>query len=200
MLDLFNLRSFIKTVDKVETNIDNEVRLNYRQKYIAKIKQLMDLLDEERIELVQRRKTIEEEIQSILDSDDPFKTWYKIFEAYMYSIRNLDSKREELNAFLIAASDAGITYAHDRAADLFIVKGDYPEAVRRLRLLFEKHGKDKVPKDIAHTITNALYCITLRSNYSSEDIDEMIKCFKAQGYPIELTDEGVYYWDSKKKR
>lgn len=46
-------KNFVKTVDKNEVRIDDEERLAYRSKYIPKIEELTDILDEERIELIQ---------------------------------------------------------------------------------------------------------------------------------------------------
>ena len=54
LLDLVNLRNFIRTVDKYETTISDEKRLNFRKDYAKKIDDLKDLLDEERITLIQK--------------------------------------------------------------------------------------------------------------------------------------------------
>lgn len=70
MLSLCNLRSFVKAVDKFEINIDDADRLNYRNKYIPQIEELMDILDEERIALIQRTKDIIKDINRLLSCSD----------------------------------------------------------------------------------------------------------------------------------
>ena len=70
LLSLCNLRSFVKAVDKFEINIDDADRLNYRNKYIPQIEELMDILDEERIALIQRTKDITKDINRLLSCSD----------------------------------------------------------------------------------------------------------------------------------
>lgn len=196
LLDLCNLRDFVKTIDQVETDIDDDARLNYRQKYINEIAQLMDLLDEERIELVQQRKNIDKDVQRILNSDNPQKAWLDTMEIYSKKYISQEKDHEKYAAFIIAASDAGIVNAHSLAADWFIIiKKDYPEAVRRLKLLFDAY--DKLPAYEAKTIIDSLYVLTSHSNYFDEDMKKMIMAIKELGYPVDKTDSGVIYWDQK---
>jgi hypothetical protein len=190
--DLDNLREFVNTVDLVESSIEDGARLSYRQKYISEIDHLMDLLDEERIELLQYRKNIQKDIQKVLNSDYPLKTWNEVHDMYMKKYFLQEKNLEKFAEFVIAAADAGIPYAHSLAIDCFIVKENYLEAVRRLKLLFETH--DKLPIDEARMITDAMYWITSKSGYFNEDMEMMIKSIQTQGYPVALSDEGIYYW------
>lgn len=52
MLSLYNLKNFVKVVDKFEIHIYYTVRLEYRNKYVPQIEELMAVLDEERITLI----------------------------------------------------------------------------------------------------------------------------------------------------
>ncbi len=70
LLALCNLKNFIKAVDKFETNIEDNVRIEYRRKYMKLIDDLKDTLDEERILLIQKRKDILKNVQRILDCTD----------------------------------------------------------------------------------------------------------------------------------
>ena len=70
LLSLCNLKNFVKAVDKNEVRIDDEERLAYRSKYIPKIEELTDILDEERIELIQRAKDIRKDINKLFACKD----------------------------------------------------------------------------------------------------------------------------------
>lgn len=143
LLALCNLKNFIKAVDKFETNIEDNVRIEYRRKYMKLIDDLKDILDEERILLIQKRKNILKDVQRILDCTDEkqrLSTWWKLERLYMDRYWKLENDRDRYIEFIISASDAGIREAHNGAVNyFFIIKKDYEEGERRLFMLYESY-------------------------------------------------------------
>ena len=124
LLALCNLKNFIKAVDKFEINIQDNVRIEYRRKYVKLIDDLKDILDEERILLIQKRKNILKDVQRILDCTDEkqrLSTWWKLERLYMDKYWKLENDCDTYFEFTIAASDAGIREAHSGAVNYFFI-------------------------------------------------------------------------------
>ncbi len=195
LFDLNNLQDFIKTVDTVEIRIDESDRLAYRQKYIKEIDKLMELLDNERIELIQRKNDLNKDIQRILSSDNPFIAWHETMGLYMERFLKQEKDYEKYAEFIIAASDAGIAQAHDLAIHWFIVKNNYPEAERRVKILFDTF-KELSPYE-AKSIIDILNTILLRKKSISEEMKQLVEQIRKQGYSVEVTETGLYDWIEK---
>lgn len=191
LLALCNLRFFIRTVDKDEVTISDNDRLSYRQKYIVEIDSLKSILDEERIELIQCNKAIDRDIQRVLDSIDPQKTWLDIDKIYTDRYWKLEKNPQKYYNFIVRASDAGIPYAHYDAVSYFhLFIKDYTELERRLIMLY--HSKPNLSKfEVKHIITaiNAL----IKNGYEmTSGLNEIINSFLKKGYKIEKTSDGFY--------
>ena len=108
-LSLTNLQRFIDTVDEWETDIPDEIRLEYRQRYSAEIIEMQKSIDEERIDQVQRTKDMDKDIQRILSSDDRLKTWCDVIKIYMDRSFVIDHNIELYQEFILRASNNSCT-------------------------------------------------------------------------------------------
>ena len=195
LLELCDLRSFIRVVDRHETTIDNVLRENYRQKYIADIRQLMDQLDEERIELIQWRKEIDRDIQRVITSKDSSQAWYEIFDKYFNKYFIIEKDYEKFDQFIISASDAGIASAHIETAKYFMRKEDYTEAERRILML--SCACDKLKTSDAKKITHMINLLHQRTGSVSDEMKQLAERIIAEGNPVEVNDSGQYLWRMK---
>ena len=186
LLSLCNLRSFVKAVDKYEINIDDADRLNYRNKYIPQIEELMHVLDEERIALIQRTKDITNDINrllSCLDDETRLCMWCDISKLYMDRDWKLEKNPERYNEFMIMASDAGIPEAHGNAAFYFLyIKKDYVEVERRLQMLLDSH--DIITAGDAHSIIEIINLYVAAGNNITPGMKEMTDKIIALGFPV----------------
>ena len=191
LLALCNLRDFVRTVDKKETGIDDAKRLAYRQKYIPKIEALKELLDEERIELVQKEKSMRKDIQRVLDSDDPLDTWVDVSRLYADRYYRVERNHQGYNDFIICASDAGVPFAHTQAATVFaLIAKDPIETVRRLWMVY--NAEDNTGGSYAHQILDTINSYLEFDNEITDGMLDLIKALTERGFKIEKSDEGFY--------
>ena len=191
LLSLCNLKSFVRTIDKFEKEIDDITRQSYRKKYIKEIDELKDLLDDERIELIQVNKEIDNDIRRILESNDVKRMFVHVMEAYSKHYLNFDYYENGIfyryEYFLVRASDAGIVYAHSMAASYYIKKHDYNEAERRLRLLYNAiNNGDCSVYDILLSFNDILK----QGDTLTKCMNEMISELRCNGFNIEKNQEG----------
>lgn len=198
LLELCDLRSFIRVVDRYETTIDNSLRENYQQKYIAEIQQLMDQIDEERIELIQWRKGLDKDIQRVLASKNPSQTWLDVFDNYFKRYFTIEKNYEKFDEFMIFASDAGIVFAHIRAADIFMRKEEYAETERRIQMLSSAYNKLVTPD--ARAIIHIINLLHQRTGSISDEMKQLAERIIAEGNPVEVNDSGQYLWRMKNGR
>ena len=200
LLALCNLKNFIKAVDKFEINIQDNVRIEYRRKYVKLIDDLKDILDEERILLIQKRKKILKDVQRILDCTDEkqrLSTWWKLERLYMDRYWKLENDRDRYMEFIISASDAGIREAHNGAVNyFFIIKKDYEEGERRLFMLYESYKS--LPTYESKSIINTINGYLMKGNKLTHGMEKLIKLVIEQGYSVEKNDEGYFLWSKKK--
>ncbi|MCQ2081360.1 MAG: hypothetical protein MJZ11_06845 [Lachnospiraceae bacterium] len=136
LLALCDLRNFVRVVDKVEVSIPDENRLAFRNKYIPLIDELQDLLDEERIQLVQGKKERKKDIKRILESDAPDREWSDVIEIYMKKNLSMNKDKDSYFLFIIEAAEAGVVQAYSQAADHYYELGEYDRAEYYLHFLF----------------------------------------------------------------
>lgn len=191
LLTLVDLKKFVKIVDNYEITIDEQSRLSYRQRYVKLIDDLKDLLDEERIELVQVVKGIKKDVNKILTSDDPLSTWLDIYEIYHKRYYFLKEKNNIYEQFIVASSDAGIQSAHSHACTLFVYKKDVKEFEKRIRMLFDSYNYLTVGdvKGILRNINHYIMC----GNIMTDKIYEIIQKVISKGFEIEKNENGLYY-------
>lgn len=191
LLSLVNLRRFINVIDEKETKIPDHKRLAYRQEYIEKIKNLMSLIDDERIELVQRFKEFDRHIELIKQSENPKETWGKISGYYDQRVEanvfnNNDLK--EYNMFFTRASDAGIVYAHHYAALLeFSTERSPNKGLRRLRMILDAYAE--LPKDEVSFIVSCINKVLGKGYKLTDEMSNIISDVIKRGYNIQQTDD-----------
>ena len=189
LLALCNLREFVRTVDKVEKGIDDEQRLAYRQMYIPKIEELKDLLDDERIELIQKKKNMRKDVQRVLESDDP-RTWEEVSWLYLNRSK-LERNKDLLNEFMVCASDAGLEQGHFSAALYFMYPlRDYKEAERRLFMLY--NSKSEHTSYDARELLSAINFYLELGNEITVGMQEIIDGLSERGFNIEKSEGGFY--------
>lgn len=194
LLSLLDLRSFIRTVDKHEVSIPNEERLAFRRDYIQRIEVLKDILDDERISLIQNEKKMRRDIQKVLESDD-LDTWAQISQEYLNRAHRIDKNPEYMSAFIEMASDAGVKYAHKWAASESLIKRDYSECERRLQMMFD--AVSPLTAAEAHDIIIAANEFINAGNSLSSGMQKMVDYILAEGFPVEKIENGLYSWKSK---
>ena len=140
LMDLQDLKDFVRIVDKYETRISDEARQQFRLRYIQSIDNLMAVLDDERIELVQRKKERKKNIQKVLESKDPFGTWKTLYELYDSKSR-INGDFSELETLILEAAAAGVEQAYPSAAAHYYSYKDFNDAEKYLSLMFKKEDK-----------------------------------------------------------
>ncbi len=192
LLALCNLREFVRTVDQFEITIDDQLRLAYRQKYIKAIEELKSILDDERIELIQKEKNIDKDIEKILSSNDPSKAYREVSDVYD-KLSQINHNREELYRFEIRASDAGIKYAHAPASFYFIyLKKDFAEAERRMLMLLQSY--EHLPAAESKGIIASINACLVQGHHITSSIKHLILEIEKQGYSVIPTDDGLFEW------
>lgn len=196
LLSLCNLRNFVRTVDKFEKDIDDELRLAYRKKYLPKIEELKNILDEERLLLIQRGKDVESDINRILESNDRLGTWIAVSELYMNRYWKLEKDYDRYHEFMVKASAAGIVEAHSHAAYyFFIIKKDYVEGEKRLRMIVNSF--DKLPAYESKSIIDMINSYLIQGNELTEGISKIVDAIISQGYSVTKDEDGTYHWPKK---
>ncbi len=195
LLSLCNLKNFINNVDKNEVQIDDEKRLLYRSKYILKIEELTDILDKERIELIQRAKDIRKDINKLLackDEKTRLRLWCDISKLYMDREGKLEKTPESYYEFMVKASEAGITQAHIYAATYFQLKKDYVEMERRLRMLYGDY--EKISAIDAKNIIDSINWYLSEGNRITPGMLKMAEGIIDLGFPVMKSEDGIFLW------
>ena len=198
LLALCNLWNFIRDVDKYETDVPDEDRIAYRRKYHKAISELKDVLDSERIALVQKQKEFEKDIQKVLEAEDKEQRRRQWFETQRYYFNKYFIREKDMNSydeFVVAASDAGIEDAHLQAAECFLRKEDYEEFEKRLLMFHSSNGISSIHD--AKSIVDSINDYTNSGNIISKGMSELIDYMVSQGYPVEKTPEGLPIWKKK---
>ena len=190
LLDLCDLRTFVRTVDDKEKTIQDKDRRAFRQKNIRKIETLKNLLDEERIELLHACNDIDEDIQKILDSPDQPKTWIEICGLYMKRA-SVSGKQKELELFFQRASDAGIRFAHLYVTMYAAEKRDYKEYVKRALMHLET-CTELHKNDVFHFVIDINNFIKEDNKLSKrEEILHIVDEINKKGFDIMIGDDGL---------
>lgn len=136
LVALCNLQSFIKAIDRGENMIPLEQRTPYYQKYMAEIKKLMNLIDDERFDLIGRQREIDRDIKAIQNSSNPQRAWLDYWKSY--ALKKKETKDLDiLDEFCIRSSEAGIEMAHSHALLHYsIIAKDWEESVQCIRKIF----------------------------------------------------------------
>lgn len=178
---LNNFKSFVQTVDDYETDIDNAKRLDYRQKYIPKIEELLNILYDEYIRSENIRKDIERILSGKLE-------WHNALKKYTDNYWK--EEKDIYFEFLVRASDARIPSAHSLAADFFLTINNNPiEAEKRLQMAVESCKEYYQAREIIHDI-NA--CIKINGGLTTDSIKKLVDDIKAKGFLVELDSDGLY--------
>lgn len=194
LLALCNLRNFVRIVDKAETSIDDDTRIQYRRDYIAKIEDLKTLLDDERIELIKRDKDMRADIEKVLNANDGGRTWATVNNAYFDRCFKINKDAEAYKDFIFKAADAGIMEAYGSAADYYIDVKKYNEAEKLLYALYNSDDEKN------HDPRNMMKLASIYLNQQSENAGDGKKILQElieRGYVIESEDEKSYTLISK---
>lgn len=194
LLALCNLRNFVRIVDKAETSIDDDARIQYRRDYITKIEDLKTLLDDERIELVKRYKDMRTDIEKVLNANDGGRTWVTVSNAYSDRCFKINKDAEAYKDFILKAADAGIMEAYGSAADYYIDVKKYNEAEKLLSALHNSADEKN------HNPRSMMKLASIYLNQQSENAGDGKKILQElieRGYVIESEDEKSYTLISK---
>lgn len=193
LLALMDLKIFIKTIDKFETSIDNQLRLEYRQNYVKKIDELKSILDDERIELVQFRKQIRKDIDKILNSERPIVTWENVHKQYFDNY--FRDQNQKYFDFIISCSDSGIEYAHKLACIYYSKKKMVKEFEIKLYELYNSFDDIK-PWDVKG-IMNIINGFIFDENELTEVIGNLVNILIENNHSISKNENGLFMWENK---
>lgn len=188
---LCHLKRFVRTVDEKEVCISEDKRIAYRQNYIPKIEELISKLDQDRYELIYEQKSIEYNVQKVLDSANRNKAFLEISKLYRIqcncskSISDSEHKRSVRlrDKFYIAASSAGISEAHDSAL-LFLLSDN--ESDDRTETVIQ-HIKRIKPftLDIARSVLGGLNSILVLNPERHDELFPVVQAIREEGYEVE---------------
>ena len=195
LLALCSIRKFINAVDEFE-KISDEVRLKYRDTYMSQLYDLMDLIDAERIAIIQRNRQIDRDIRTIMGSEEQAEKWISINELYFNRYCNLEKDYSTYNEFVIKASDSGIYDAHKYASIVFMDR-DCQEMEKRLFMMYDR--SDEVsPADAKHII-DMINGYLMKGNILTEGMKMLADGIMGQGYPISFTEENFFKWEKNSR-
>lgn len=193
LLDLCRLAKFVRDVDKYETEIPDNARLDFRTKYINEINTLSDTLDDERIQLIQSQKSMDADIEKVLKSDNSSQTWLQVIELYMNRAR-LENNWDLFYEFNVRASAANIRFAYVYVMNyVIIIKKDYPEAIK---IIWKMINLERLSKqELYHIIQGLNSC--LENDASTElEIIKIEEALKESGIEIEKDINGFLHLKS----
>lgn len=195
LLWLYDLRFFVRTVDKYDMSISSGDRLAFKQKRLAKIDELKEIMDDERIELVRKNKQMDKDIEAILGSEDHVGKWIELIKYYHEQARIYKDYDIE-KRFTIKASDAGVKEAHLLAATLFY-SNDIAEYENRLYLAYcslegeNDHHAPELVSDINRYLSERYERVL--TERMKEIVDGMIE----KGYPVSISDDSYVLFDGR---
>lgn len=199
-VELNALEQFIKVVDRYEIDICDEKRIEYLQKYNKAINELKGIIDEERIAQKQRIKDMEKDIDLILDSNEPLNTWVEIIETYWNRSIKIEKNSDVYFQFVVMASNAGIKFAHGRAATYYAVTlKDYAETERRLYMLYNSYENEVAPVAEMKMIVDTINDCLIQKCPLREGFIDLINRVREKGFIINQAENGLYIWEKRKK-
>lgn len=145
---LADLKMFVTWIDKNEAGIIDDGELwDFRRNSIKAIEDLMYIIDDERALTIQKAKTYERELKDLGNrvDEDAKSQWLKLRDIYFAKAR-MEKDFAVLDEFEIKSSDYGVLCSHCYAAQVFIGRKDYREAIKRIAKLFEG-GSEKEYRD-----------------------------------------------------
>ena len=190
LLALCDLRNFVRVVDKFEVSIPDSERLIYRRKYLPAIDELQELLDDERIQLIQNRKGQKRDIQRVLESKEPDRIWSDVKSIYTTKFLSVNKDWDAYWSFIIQAAESGVIQAYSNAAHYYYDKGEYDRAEYYLNSLHLSKEK------MNYTVIDMMVLASIYFNHMPEKngdgvkiIDELI----SDGYDIVKSEDGTRY-------
>lgn len=197
ILSLYNLRTFVSSVDMCETSIPDPIRQDFRIRSIKKIESLKEILDDERIELVQINKQMNKHINMILSSDNPLDKWVDIRKFYWDQDTLTENGHHDLDiTFVLKASDLGVKEAHIPAA--IYCNKDLKSFEHRLLLAYNAtitNRNDLIAVGIVNEINH--YLSKRYEHILTEQMQIIINGLIEKGYPVTISDDGYILWNGK---
>lgn len=193
LLALYHLKYYVKSLDDITIDIPDRIKLEYRQKYVNAITELIDKLDEERIELVQIYKDMDKDIQLVLNCEDEKErhnkwcsVWEKQFKACYGSIGHHDISRHF--DFFKRASDAGIKEAYLDTLYFYVSKKDFENLEQNIILIYKTYE----PTKIAYKVIDSINEFVKNQVELTDNLKNIINELKQKGCKITQNKEGIY--------
>lgn len=178
LLDLCRLSMFLERLNAFETSIDDEKRNMLFKKYYPLVNNLKTTMDEERITNVQIEKSIKNDIDKILMSQDKDRTYFHTQQGYfeMY----FKSKRQPhiYSLFLLRATEAGLSSSPFEGIDYYFLIKDYKNYVKRLIEIADK--LDVITYDYASEICYHINMIDFK--YNDKNLRAFIERLKKETF------------------
>lgn len=171
LLHLCHVRRFLKRLLINEQNIDQVIKDVFCKKYLKRVNDLKNILDEERIKIVEFTKQAVNNINNYLASDDKDNAWLEICEFYMGKpFNDIEDKMKELYKFSAMAYEVGIKNAKYCAMDYYLYEDKDYDKVEKL-LIEDFNEGDKIT---LQKIDNLIY----RLDYFKKHNIEKSNAFK----------------------
>lgn len=200
LLNLCNLKKFVECVDRFEIQIADLTRLEYRKKYTKKINDLKYIIDNERIDLIQKNNMMNRDIQRVLDcknEKERKEKWCDTLKIYMDRYLKIEKNYDCYGEFMIRASDLGIKEAHNMAATYYFLKKNYIEGERRLYLMYASY--EVLPVNIIQPILENINKYLYDGNELTSGMNNLITSIIQQGNEVEKKEDGQYLLTKNKK-
>lgn len=194
------LRSFVKAV---ADHSSSSRKLSFYQKYDQEINKLSKLLeadyDEWRREC-ERDERMNREIAEILQSSDPFRTYYEIMQGYR-STRDIQQQLQLQIEFDTKAAEAGIPYGCPFLGDLYFEGLMRPVDYEKAAELYELGIDQLVPHQVLNLAS--IYINQLSTKRSKDDGLQMVASCKP-GFRDEIctypTSDGYTFYGLRRKK
>lgn len=190
LLALCDLRNFVRVVDKFEISIPDSERLIYRRKYLPAIDELQELLDDERIQLVQSRKERERDIQRVLESEEPDRIWSDVKNIYTTKLLSVNKDLDAYWSFILQAAESGVIQAYSEAAHYYYDKCEYDRAEYYLNSLHLSKEK------MNYTVIDMMVLASIYFNHMPEKNGDGVKIIEdliSDGHNIVKSEDGTRY-------
>lgn len=200
LLNLCNLKKFVECVDRFEIQIDDIVRLEYRKKYSKKINELKCIIDNERIDLIQKNNMMNRDIERVLDcknEKERKEKWCDTLKIYIDRYLKIEKNYDCFGEFVIRASDFGIKEAHNMAATYCFLKKNYIEGERRLYLIYTSY--EALPINNVQSILENINKYLLEGNELTSGMNNLITSIIQQGNEVVKNENGQYSLIKDKK-
>lgn len=205
LISLCDLKDLIRNIDNSFDMKGKDLTAEFRKNSLKKIDDLMELIDDERISLIQKYKLIKKDCDMILNEKDQakrLKIKLDVEEKYRKMLDiNPKENREDWYDFYVFASDYGIHDFDEFAASIYFHRGEIKKATDKYIYIIENYSKWNEERT-KYFANDFLY--TVNAHHFNEpkieindDIKKVFELIESKGFKIKTDDDGRYCLETK---